>query len=81
MEKGTARDRDSDGTKDRQGTDRQTYAHTMYSACLALDLVMVSDIGVFSFIELLENNSTNSSKSTDGSSIFSQTKEPLASLK
>lgn len=45
----------------------------MYT-CLALDLVIVSESGCFfSLTAVLENNSTNSLKSTSGSSIVSQT--------
>lgn len=50
--------------------------------CLALDLVMVSESGCFfSLTAVLENNSTNSSKSISGSSIVSHTNEEDTSLR
>lgn len=50
--------------------------HTL--TCLALDLLIVSEIGFFfSFIALLEKSSTNSSKSTLGSTTFSHTNETM----
>lgn len=51
-------------------------AHTRALTCLALDLLMVSEIGFFfSFTALLEKSSTNSPKSTAGSTTLSQTDE------
>lgn len=58
------------------------YKHVNTETCLALDLVIVSDSGCFfSFTAVLENNSTNSSKSTSGSSILSHTDEEETSLR
>lgn len=55
----------------------QTRDHNAtYCTCLAFDLLIVSEMGFFfSLTALLENRSTNSSKSTVGSSIFSHTSE------
>lgn len=56
--------------------------NTWVLTCLALVFVMVSEIGFFlSFTVVLENNSSNSWQSMDGSSIFSQISEALESLK
>lgn len=50
--------------------------------CLALVFVMVSEMGFFLSLTVdLENNSSNSWQSMDGSSIFSQISEALESLK
>lgn len=58
--------------------DRKTHSCGEQCTCLALDLLIVSEIGFFfSLTALLENRSTNSSKSTAGSSIFSHTSELL----
>lgn len=55
---------------------------TQILTCLALVFVIVSEIGFFlSFMAVLENNSSNSWQSMDGSSIFSQISEALESLK
>lgn len=54
-------------------------AHTRALTCLALDLLIVSEIGFFfSFTALLEKSSTNSPKSTAGSTTLSQTDEATA---
>lgn len=56
--------------------------NTQVLTCLALVFVMVSEIDFFlSFTAVLENNSSNSWQSMDGSSIFSQISEALVSLK
>lgn len=64
----------------------QHYVHAKcvedIQTCLALDLVIVSERGCFfSFTAVLENSSTNSPKSTLGSSIISHTEREETSLR
>ena len=58
------------------------FQKTWILTCLALVFVMLSEMGFFLSLTVdLENNSSNSWQSMDGSSIFSQISEALESLK